>query len=122
MGDTSAPWWANGPELKEYFRRSQEQLEREMAAHEPVAPDSPAEAVWDLSIGTRVHALGLARDDLARAQARYERAILAGRRAGLSWAQIGRVLGVSKQRLHSRFTRPHRMSGRVNPRQRYSHR
>lgn len=103
MGDTREPWWANDPELKEYFRRSQEQLEREMAAHEPVAPDDPAEAVWDLSIGTRVHALGLARDDLARAQARYERAILAGRRAGLSWAQIGRVLGESKQRLHSRF-------------------
>lgn len=103
MEDTSEPWWVNDPELKESLRRSQEQFERELAAHEPVAADDPTEAVWDLSIGTRVHALGLARDDLARAQARYERAILAGRRAGLSWAQIGRVLGVSKQRLHSRF-------------------
>lgn len=103
MGETREPWWANDPELKEFFRRSQEQLEREMAAHEPVPPDDPTEVVADLSIGTRVHALGLARDDLARAQARYERAILAGRQAGLSWAQIGRVLGVSKQRLHSRF-------------------
>ncbi|MEV0673535.1 hypothetical protein [Mycobacterium sp. NPDC050441] len=103
MADKSEPWWANDPELKEFQRRSLEQLEREIAAHEPVAPDDPTEAGWDLSIGTRVHALGLARDDLARAQARYERAILAGRRAGLSWAQIGRVLGVSKQRLHSRF-------------------
>lgn len=97
------PWWVNDPDVKEFHRRSREQLEREIAAHEPVAPDDQAEPVWDLSTGTRIQALGLARDDLARAQARYERAILAGRRAGLSWAQIGRVLGVSKQRLHSRF-------------------
>ncbi|QRY53707.1 hypothetical protein [Mycolicibacterium septicum] len=105
MGDTTEPWWATDPELKEFFRRSQEQLEREIAAHEPVVPDEPAEIVSDLSVGTRVHALGLARDDLARAQVRYEQAVLAGRQAGLSWAQIGRVLGVSKQRLHSRFRR-----------------
>ncbi|MGV0815890.1 hypothetical protein ABQF34_28400 [Mycolicibacterium boenickei] len=97
------PWWATDPELKEFFKRSQEQLEREIAAHDPIAPDDPADSVSDLSVGTRVHALGLARDDLARAQVRYERAILAGRQAGLSWAQIGKVLGVSKQRLHSRF-------------------
>lgn len=103
MGDKSEPWWANDPELKEFFRRSQEQLEREIAAHEPIAPGDPPEPLWDLSIGTRVHALGLARDDLVRAQARYEQAILAGRQASLSWAQIGRVLGGSKQRLHSRF-------------------
>lgn len=105
MGDKTEPWWATDPELKEFFRRSQEQLEGEIAAHEPVEPDEPTEIVSDLSVGSRVHALGLARDDLARAQVRYERAILAGRQAGLSRAQIGRVLGVSKQRLHSRFRR-----------------
>ncbi|MGV0807080.1 hypothetical protein [Mycolicibacterium setense] len=101
--DKSEPWWATDPDLKKFLKRSQEQLEREIAANEPITSEDPTEIVADLSVGARVHALGLARDDLARAQARYERAILADRQAGLSWAQIGRVLGVSKQRLHSRF-------------------
>jgi DNA-directed RNA polymerase specialized sigma24 family protein len=44
-----------------------------------------------------------ARDDLDRARLRYAEAIRAGRIAGYSWAEIGCLLGVSKQSLHRRF-------------------
>jgi len=50
-----------------------------------------------------VRELADARDDLQRARARYEQAVLAGRAAGLSWSEIGKVLGVPKQLLHGRF-------------------
>ncbi|MHC9290890.1 hypothetical protein ACRCUN_00405 [Mycobacterium sp. LTG2003] len=41
--------------------------------------------------------------EFLRAQDQYDNAVLAGREAGLSWGEIGQVLGVSKQTLHSRF-------------------
>jgi hypothetical protein len=44
-----------------------------------------------------------ARDDLERVRARYEQAVRAGRAAGLSWGEIGRVLNVPRQLLHRRF-------------------
>jgi DNA-directed RNA polymerase specialized sigma24 family protein len=44
-------------------------------------------------------------DDVARARELYADAVLAARTAGLSWGEIGRVLGVSRQQLHRRFSR-----------------
>ena len=36
----------------------------------------------------------------------YGKVVRAGRTAGLTWAQIGRDLGVSRQQLHRRFRDP----------------
>jgi DNA-directed RNA polymerase specialized sigma24 family protein len=47
--------------------------------------------------------LAAAREDMARARSRYADAVRAARMRGLSWGEIGRVLGVSKQQLHRRF-------------------
>ncbi|MDV3128919.1 hypothetical protein M1247_28710 [Mycobacterium sp. 21AC1] len=99
--DTPEPWWANDPELKEFQRRSWEAFQRELAAHEPIAPAEPFETCLDGHGSMRQ--LASARDNLARAKTRYEHAILAGRAAGLSWGQIGGALGVSRQFLHRRY-------------------
>ena len=43
------------------------------------------------------------RDDLAAARMRYQDAGFAARAAGLSWTEIGRLLGVSRQQVHRQF-------------------
>ena len=42
-------------------------------------------------------------DELSRVRVRYAEAVRAARAAGMSWGEIGRVLGVAKQLLHRRF-------------------
>lgn len=102
--DNPAPWWATDPELQEFLRRSYHEFEREVAAHEPIPANlGPDPVVADLSSGASLRQLARARDDLEQAQDHYDNAVLAGREAGLSWGEIGQVLGVSKQTLHSRF-------------------
>ena len=59
--------------------------------------------VCDLLSGASRRELAAARDDLARVRIRYADAVRAARTVGLSWGEIGRVLGVSKQLLHRRF-------------------
>jgi len=85
MENGRRPWWADDPEIAAIRRRVEEELER--ASREPITPDAPDSVV----------------DDLARARARYDDAVHQARTAGLSWGEIGRVLGVSKQLLHRRF-------------------
>jgi DNA-directed RNA polymerase specialized sigma24 family protein len=55
--------------------------------------------------GASVRELNAARDDLARANTRYVDAVYNARASGLSWGEIGRILGVSRQQLHRRFSR-----------------
>lgn len=57
----------------------------------------------DFFNGTSLRALSAARDGLADAKARYDSAVIGARAAGWSWAELARVLGVSKQSLHIRF-------------------
>ncbi|MCH9760952.1 MAG: hypothetical protein K0U75_09905 [Actinomycetia bacterium] len=57
----------------------------------------------DYLSGNCVRELRHARDNLAEAKTRYANAVRAARTAGLSWAQIGVILGVSRQQLHRRF-------------------
>ncbi|KUI31058.1 hypothetical protein AU195_11505 [Mycobacterium sp. IS-1496] len=59
----------------------------------------------DIWSGAGIRALATARDDLARARVRYDEAVLTGREVGLSWGEIARILGVSKQLLHRRFAK-----------------
>jgi DNA-directed RNA polymerase specialized sigma24 family protein len=101
--DDRKPWWEDDPELQEIRRRTLEEFERELEEREPIGPDEPDPVVADFLNGASWRELADARDDLARAQARYEDAVRTARAAGLSWAEIGRVLGVSKQLLRRRF-------------------
>jgi DNA-directed RNA polymerase specialized sigma24 family protein len=98
------PWWADDPEIAAIRRRVEEELER--ACREPIRPDEPDPVVQDFYSGASLRELAAARDDLERARARYADAVHAARTVGLSWGEIGRVLGVSKQVLHRRFSRP----------------
>ena len=101
--DNREPWWATDPDLAAGRKAALDELER--AKREPISPDTPDPVLADLLSGASVRELGAARDALACAQARYADAVQKARAAGLSWAEIGRVLGVSKQQLHRRFTR-----------------
>jgi DNA-directed RNA polymerase specialized sigma24 family protein len=107
VDDDRTPWWADDPELMEIRRRTAEEFERELEQHQPgpVARDVFEPVVADVLGGASWRELADARDDLARARARYEEAVRAARAAGLSWGEIGRVLGVPRQLLHRRFSR-----------------
>jgi hypothetical protein len=75
-----------------------------MAEVGPREPRDERDVVIDeLWSGVRKRELVDARKDLARARTRYDDAVLAAREAGLSWGQIGVLLGVSRQQLHRRF-------------------
>lgn len=100
----SKPWWADDPEIAAIRRRIDEELER--ASRSPVPPDGPDPVVQDFYSGASLRELAAARDELAHARTSYEDAMRNARTAGISWGEIGRVLGVSKQLLHRRFRRP----------------
>jgi DNA-directed RNA polymerase specialized sigma24 family protein len=101
--DDRQPWWANDPELIEIQRRSFEEFHRELEEREPLPQASPDPVLDDVLGGASWRELAAARDDLARARIRYGQAVQTARAAGLSWAEIGRVLGVPRQLLHRRF-------------------
>jgi DNA-directed RNA polymerase specialized sigma24 family protein len=99
--DDRRPWWADDPDIAARRRRVVEELER--AERVPIEPDKPDPVLADILSGASVRELSAARDDLARARARYTDAVRGARAAGLSWGEIGRIVGVSKQQLHRRF-------------------
>ena len=101
MEDDRAPWWAEDPELLAIRRRVLEEFE--CVQREPIESDQPDPLVDDMLSGASWHELAHTRDDIARAGAWYAAAVRAARACGLSWSEIGRVLGVSKQQLHRRF-------------------
>ena len=104
MENRPRPWWADDPEIAAIRRRVEEELER--ASREPVMPDEPDPVVQDFYSGASLQELAAARDNLVHARARYADAVRSARTVGLSWGEIGRVLGVSKQVLHRRFSAP----------------
>ncbi|OKH80070.1 hypothetical protein EB75_21430 [Mycobacterium sp. ST-F2] len=63
----------------------------------------PDPVLADFYSGNSVRALADARDGLAAAKECYDQAVIRARSAGWTWPEIARVLGVSKQALHSRF-------------------
>ncbi|BBX85726.1 hypothetical protein [Mycolicibacterium aubagnense] len=67
---------------------------------EPPAPDPIAADVFGSISRT---ALAQARDNLVSAKTQYEQAVRQARANGWTWAEIGRILGVSRQVLHRRF-------------------
>jgi DNA-directed RNA polymerase specialized sigma24 family protein len=105
--EAKPPWWATDPELAEVLRRKDEEFRRELEACAPrpdsddfAPPDAPAPIVAARLPGTSRRELAAARDALARARTRYAEAIQNARDDGLSWAEIAKVLGVSRQVLH----------------------
>jgi hypothetical protein len=67
-------------------------------------PDpTPDPVLADFYGGISLLALAEARDGLEAAKASYEQAVITARTAGWTWSEVARVLGVSKQSLHSRF-------------------
>jgi len=101
--DDRKPWWANDPELAAVQRRALDEFKRELEERGPAADDAPDPVVADFFSGASLRELAAARDDLARAGARYEEAVRTARAAGFSWGAIGRVLGLPRQLLHRRF-------------------
>ena len=101
MMEKSKPWWADDPEIAAIRRRVEEELEQ--ACQEPILSDEPDPVVQDFYSGESLQELAAARDDLEHARARYTDAVRSARTAGLSWGEIGRALGVSRQVLHRRF-------------------
>ncbi|ART68138.1 hypothetical protein BTO20_05630 [Mycobacterium dioxanotrophicus] len=95
-GPATEPWWDNDPELQEIIRRSTEQLQREIEACAPLPGPQGDPVVENLSPTAGLPQLTHIREELDRLQTRYEKAVLTARNAGLSWAQIGTALGVSK--------------------------
>jgi hypothetical protein len=95
------PWWEDNAELEEIKRRALADLLGECEDDgEPAGPPAPDPVLYEVLTGTCKRELGA-----ARARMRYADAVLAARTAGLSWGEIGRVLGVSRQQLHRRFSR-----------------
>jgi DNA-directed RNA polymerase specialized sigma24 family protein len=97
------PWWFDDPELA----AARQRVVDEFGGDEPDRPDytEPDPVLNDMLSGASVRELGQARDDLARAQTRYAEAIRSARHCGLSWGEIGTLLGVPRQLLHRRFAR-----------------
>ena len=98
--ERTKPWWQDHPELEAIRARVEAEIYRK-----PDRPPAPAlDPVFaDYLSGDSIRELRNARDGLAEAKTRYTDAVRAGRTAGLSWAQIGIVLGVTRQQLHRRF-------------------
>ncbi len=82
--------------------RTRQELEQAAADAEAwldsLDPDTtPAEATSDL------REIGLALGELVTQQKRLDNAVLAARRNGRSWGEIGLVLGISKQAARERY-------------------
>ncbi|MGX9789710.1 hypothetical protein [Mycobacterium sp. MMS18-G62] len=103
--EKSEPWWARDPEIAAIRRRVEDEIEG-WRRQPPVTTDEPDPVVQDFYGGASLQELAAARDDLEHARARYADAVRSARAVGLSWGEIGRVLGVSKQVLHRRFREP----------------
>lgn len=103
----SNPWWMDDPELIALRERALEELERGIDEYEPNSGDEPDPVVAEIYSGEASRALSAARDDLAVARQRYQDAVFAARIAGLSWTEIGRLLGVSRQQVHRQYRARH---------------
>ena len=103
MDSSHKPWWVDDPDLAAIRRGVLEEIES--AETRPDIGDQPDPVLNEILSRATWRELADARDDLSRARSRYADAVRAARVCGLSWGEIGRVLGVSKQQLHRKFRR-----------------
>jgi hypothetical protein len=102
--ETSEPWWATDPEIEAIRQQMMDEFgPGSTRPAEPQAPESPDPVLVEVLSGASTRELSDARDGLHRARRRYAEAVGTARAAGLSWGEIGNVLGVSRQALHRRF-------------------
>jgi DNA-directed RNA polymerase specialized sigma24 family protein len=74
-----------------------------MADGRPWWMDDPDPVLADFYSGAASRELSAVRGDLAAIRVRYRNAVAAAREAGLSWTEIGRLLGISRQQVHRQF-------------------
>jgi DNA-directed RNA polymerase specialized sigma24 family protein len=96
-------WWMDDPDIGALRERALNDLERASAEADLTSLDEPDPVVAEIYSGAASRALSTVRDELADVRARYKNAVLEARTAGLSWTEIGRLLGVSRQQVHRQF-------------------
>ena len=99
--DKPKPWWDGAPELD--AARNEVLAWLRSAEDMPTLSDEPDPVVTDFCSCASLRELAATRDELSRVRVRYADAARAARTAGLSWGEIGRVLGFTKQALYRRF-------------------
>jgi DNA-directed RNA polymerase specialized sigma24 family protein len=97
------PWWMDDPEIIELKKRALEEMDRRADEYDPTSVDEPDPVVADFYSGAASRELAAVRDELAAVRTRYRRAVSAARKAGLTWAEIGRLLGTYRQQVHRQF-------------------
>jgi DNA-directed RNA polymerase specialized sigma24 family protein len=65
--------------------------------------DEPDPVLAEFYSGEISRELSAIRDESEALRMRHRQAVLAAREAGLSWTEIGRLLGVSRQQVHRKF-------------------
>jgi DNA-directed RNA polymerase specialized sigma24 family protein len=98
------PWWANHPDIIAVQEAAREEVQSWLDLPDDVEPSGESDQIiHDVWSGNSKRQLATARDDLAGARKRYDEAVLNARSMGLSWQEIGALLGVSRQVLHRRY-------------------
>ncbi|MGJ6122250.1 hypothetical protein QN239_06710 [Mycolicibacterium sp. Y3] len=92
--------WRDDPTLTDTARQALEALERAgqgppLLDHDPV--------FQEFCSGTIARKLAMVRDERERILADYDATVFKARQAGMSWGEIGRRLGVSRQQLHRSY-------------------
>ncbi|QNJ92548.1 hypothetical protein HZU40_31225 [Mycolicibacterium fluoranthenivorans] len=92
--------WRDDPTLTDTARQALEALER--AAQGPPPPDHDP-VFQEFCSGAIARKLAMVRDERERILADYDATVFKARQAGMSWGEIGRRLGVSRQQLHRSY-------------------
>jgi DNA-directed RNA polymerase specialized sigma24 family protein len=96
----SRPWWMDDPAIIALTERALAEIESADTLPSTDEPDPVLAEFYSGDVGRELSAI---RDESEALRSRYRNAVFAAREAGLSWAQIGRRLGVSRQQLHRKF-------------------
>jgi hypothetical protein len=99
--ESAQPWWASDPTIVAARAATEKWIASLDDLPEPV--DNSAGIATEVFSGSCWRELRAARNDLDRANARYETAIKNARALGFSWGEIGRLVGKPRQALHRRF-------------------
>ena len=94
------PWWMDDPEIIALTERTLAEIE---SADDLPTTDEPDPVLAEFYSGEISRELSAIRDESEALRMRHRRAVLAAREAGLSWTEIGRLLGVSRQQVHRKF-------------------
>jgi DNA-directed RNA polymerase specialized sigma24 family protein len=94
------PWWMDDPEIIALTERTLAEIEN---ADDLPTTDDPDPVLAEFYSGEISRELSAIRDESEALRMRHRQAVLAAREAGLSWTEIGRLLGVSRQQVHRKF-------------------